>query len=125
MIRETGAFFRGHARALGQRLAGELDEGDRIKVLAALAKNPKLARRRVVGCLVLLTASLPLSGCETATNVAGKQGTGVAEVTNQSPQEAASNLASLTDVVQRNPASAEAYNTRGVAYARIGKFQAA
>ena len=36
-------------------------------------------------------------------------------------QEAQANLASLTDVVQRNPNSAEAYSTRGVAYAKIGK----
>src|ERR1700730_5256537 len=103
----------------------ELDKGDRMKVFAALVKNAKLPRRHAVGYFFLLAASLPLVGCETATNIMGKQGTGVAEVANQSPQEAASNLASLNDVIQRNPASAEAYNTRGVAYARIGKFQEA
>src|ERR1700724_562135 len=96
-----------------------------MKVFAALVKNPKLARRCAVRCFLLLAVSLPLAGCETATNIMGKQGTGVAEVANQSAQEAASNLASLTDVIQRNPMSAEAYNTRGVAYARIGKFQEA
>ncbi|MGH6936162.1 MAG: hypothetical protein ACRED2_08270, partial [Methylocella sp.] len=65
MIRETGACFRGHGRALGQRLADEVDQGDRIKVFAALVKNPKLARRHDVGCLALLAASLLLAGCET------------------------------------------------------------
>ena len=125
MIREPGACFRGDAAALGQLLAGELDKGDRMKVFAALVKNAKPVRRRVVGYFFLLAASMSLAGCEAATNIMGKQGTGVAEVANQSPQEAASNLASLTDVILRNPASAEAYNTRGVAYARIGKFQEA
>ena len=125
MIRKTGACFRGHALSPGQLLAGDVDKGDWIIVFAALVKNAKPARRRVVGCFLLLAASLPLAGCETATNIMGKQGTGVAEVANQSPQEASANLASLTDVIQRNPASAEAYNTRGVAYARIGKFQEA
>src|SRR3984893_1343687 len=103
MIRETGASFLGHAPSLGELLAGELDKGDRIKVVAAVVKNAKLARRRGVGCFLLLAASLPLAGCETATNIMGKQGTGAAEVANQSPPEAASNLASLNDVVQRNP----------------------
>ncbi len=65
---------------LGQLLAGELDKGDRIKVFAAFVKNAKPARRRVAGCCLLLAASLPLAGCETATNIMGKQGTGVAEV---------------------------------------------
>ncbi|HEX3494665.1 MAG TPA: tetratricopeptide repeat protein, partial [Methylocella sp.] len=126
MIRETGACFWDHAPALGQFMAGAFGKGDRIKVFAALVQNAKLARRRRTGaCALLLAASLPLAGCETATSIMGKQGTGVAEVAHQSPQEAASNLASLTDVIQRNPASAEAYNTRGVAYARIGKFQEA
>ncbi|HXN89654.1 MAG TPA: tetratricopeptide repeat protein, partial [Methylocella sp.] len=107
-------------------MASTFGKDDQIKVFAALVQNAKLARRRRTGaCALLLAASLPLAGCETATSIMGKQGTGVAEVAHQSPQEAASNLASLTDVIQRNPASAEAYNTRGVAYARIGKFQEA
>ena len=40
-----------------------------------------------------------------------------------SPEAAQANIASLTDVIQRNPNSAEAYNTRGVAYARIGQYR--
>ena len=35
------------------------------------------------------------------------------------------NIASLTDVVKRNPNSPEAYNTRGAAYARAGRYQEA
>ena len=66
-------------------------------------------------------AALSLAACELTSNVI-KSGTGVAEVANQSPQEAQANIASLTEVVQRNPNSAEAYSTRGVAYAKIGKF---
>ena len=126
MSRETGACLQGHAPAFGQLLAGELGKVDQMKVCAALLKNAKPARRRRTAAWALLLAvSLPLAGCETATNIMGKQGTGVAEVANQLPEEAARNLASLTDVILRNPLSAEAYNTRGVAYARTGKFQEA
>ncbi|MGH6820903.1 MAG: hypothetical protein ACREDU_08610, partial [Methylocella sp.] len=106
MIHETGACFRDHVPAPGQLLAGELDKGDRITGFGVLVKNTKPARRRVAGRFLLLVASLPLAGCETATNIMGKQGTGVAEVAHQSPQEAAANLASLTDVIRRNPTSA-------------------
>ena len=48
-------------------------------------------------------------------------GAGVAEIASESPQEASANIASLSDVIQKNP-TAEAYNTRGVAYARIGQL---
>ena len=34
----------------------------------------------------------------------------------------AGNIASLTDVIQRNPSDAAAYNTRGVVYAKLGKY---
>ena len=35
----------------------------------------------------------------------------------------AGNIASLTDVIQRNPNDSVAYNTRGIAYAKIGRYQ--
>jgi len=107
------------------RRTGEWDKGDRMMIFAPFVKIASLAQRSAVACALLLAISLALAGCETATNIMGKQGTGIAEVANQSPQEASANLASLTDVIQRNPTSAEAYNTRGVAYAKIGKFQEA
>jgi len=106
------------------RRTGEWDKGDRMMIFAPFVKIASLHN----GAPLLAPYCWPfpcLAGCETATNIMGKQGTGVAEVANQSPQEASANLASLTDVIQRNPTSAEAYNTRGVAYAKIGKFQEA
>ena len=89
----------------------------------AIAKSAKCAMPlRAVPYALAAFAAFALAGCESTSN-AIKSGTGVAEVANQSPQEAQANIASLTDVVQRNPNSAEAYSTRGVAYAKIGKFQ--
>ena len=105
------------------QLTGEWDKGYPMMVFPAFFDIATRAQRRAVVGLFSLTCSLLLAGCETATNIMGKQGTGVAEVADQSPQEASANLASLSDVIQRNPTSAEAYNTRGVAYAKIGKFQ--
>ncbi|MCI0467313.1 MAG: tetratricopeptide repeat protein, partial [Beijerinckiaceae bacterium] len=99
---------------------------DRRKVLAA--RENKAAPVRLGGKAALPALALGLTflfaGCETS-GLLSKQGKGVAEVANQSPEEAAANLASLTDVIQRNPSSSEAYNTRGTAYARLGKFQEA
>src|SRR6185437_2545512 len=71
-----------------------------------------------------LLASFGLAGCESMSNV-GSHGTGVAELATESPQEASTNIASLTEVIKNHPNSAVAYNTRGVAYARIGRFQEA
>ena len=34
----------------------------------------------------------------------------------------AGNIDSLTEVIQRNPSDAAAYNTRGVVYAKLGKY---
>ena len=119
----TSTHFRGLCSTI--RRTGEWDKGDRMMIFAPFVKIASLAQRSAVACALLMAISLALAGCETATNIMGKQGTGVAEVANQSPQEASANLASLTDVIQRNPSSAEAYNTRGVAYAKIGKFQEA
>src|SRR5664280_2136683 len=91
--------------------------------MMAIAKSAKRAMPlRATPYALAALAAFSLAGCESTSNVIGKSGTGVAEVANQSPQEAQANLASLTDVVQRNPNSAEAYSTRGVAYAKIGKF---
>jgi tetratricopeptide (TPR) repeat protein len=90
--------------------------------MMAVAKSAKRAMPlRAAPYALAALAALSLAGCESTSNVI-KSGAGVAEVANQSPQEAEANLASLTDVVQRNPNSAEAYSTRGVAYAKIGKF---
>ena len=71
----------------------------------------------------VLLVSLGLAGCETVGAV-GSVGMGIAEVTPPS-RDTSVNLASLSDVVARNPRDAEAYNTRGAAYARTGDFDKA
>ena len=92
---------------------------------AAIAKQAvgamPLRRAALSASTLAAIAAIALSSCESTSN-AIKSGAGVAEVATQSPQESQANLASLTDVVQRNPNSAEAYSTRGVAYAKAGKF---
>ena len=47
----------------------------------------------------------------------------VAEVEPDTTGAARGNIASLTDVIQRNPNDPTAYNTRGIAYAKIGQYQ--
>ena len=123
MAQITNTRFRGPFSNI--RRTGEWDKGDRMMVFTPCVNFALPAQGSALANALVLAISLALTGCETATNIMGKQGTGVAEVANQSPQEASANLASLTDVIQRNPTSAEAYNTRGVAYAKIGKFQEA
>ncbi len=47
----------------------------------------------------------------------------VAELESDTSGAQTTNIASLTEVVNRNPGDARAYNTRGAAYARIGAFR--
>ena len=86
------------------------------------AARPAPSSRRAALPLILLVG-LGLAGCETAGSV-GTVGLGVAEVTPRS-KDTSVNIASLSDVVARNPRDAEAYNTRGAAYARQGDFDKA
>jgi tetratricopeptide (TPR) repeat protein len=74
-------------------------------------------RRAGIATLVLLS----LAGCETATGIR-PPGRGIAEISDADSRSSAANIESLTDVIKRNPSSAEAYNTRGAAYARAGNF---
>ena len=71
-----------------------------------------------------MLAAASLAACENGGSL-GPAGAGVAEVSQETAQQSQANIASLTDVIQRNPSSAEAYNTRGVAYARIAQYDAA
>ena len=50
--------------------------------------------------------------------------THVAEVNADAGSQAsnAGNIASLTEVIERNPHDAAAYNTRGVVYAKLGRY---
>src|SRR5208283_1267898 len=85
-----------------------------------------LAPRR--GWAALAAAALAmamLDGCAAGDGIIRPAGRGIAETTETDARAADTNIASLTDVIKRNPSSGDAYNTRGVAYARIGRFQEA
>ena len=68
---------------------------------------------------VALTA-VALGGCETVGSAAGGRQYAVLEADTTGATNV--NIASLSEVVQRNPNDAAAYNTRGAAYARAGQF---
>ena len=70
-----------------------------------------------------LATALALAGC--SETIGGLSPAGhVAEVDADAGAQAsnAGNIASLTEVIQRNPSDATAYNTRGVVYAKLGKY---
>src|SRR4051812_36584549 len=69
--------------------------------------------------LVLAALSLGLAGCA-ATSGGGTQRIAVVEDDTQGVSKV--NIASLSDVIQRNPSDPSAYNTRGAAYARVGRY---
>ncbi|HUN11070.1 MAG TPA: tetratricopeptide repeat protein, partial [Rhabdaerophilum sp.] len=70
--------------------------------------------------LVAVLASA-LAACETVSSL---NPTGIAEVDDAAnSQAAATNIGSLSEVIRANPSDPQAYNTRGAAYARSGKFQ--
>ena len=87
------------------------------------ASRPRAVSARRVALPLVVLLGLGLAGCETAGSV-GTVGLGVAEVTPRS-KDTSVNIASLSEVVARNPHDAEAYNTRGAAYARQGDFDKA
>ncbi|KMO24930.1 hypothetical protein VP06_32890, partial [Methylobacterium aquaticum] len=69
---------------------------------------------RVLGATVL--TALALAGCDTVSRATATRQFAVVEADKTGATEV--NIASLTDVIQRNPSDAAAYNTRGAAYAR-------
>jgi lipoprotein NlpI len=87
--------------------------------VADRALRPILIPGAAFGALALM--SLGLTGCS---ETIGTPRTRVAEVVDTDPNAASANLASLSDVVKRNP-TPEAFNTRGVAYARVARYQEA
>src|ERR1700734_3391418 len=76
---------------------------------------------RVLARTALAAIALALAAC---TETLGGFNTHVAELDAEPAAQAsnAGNIASLTDVIQRNPSDAAAYNTRGVVYAKLGKY---
>ena len=69
----------------------------------------------------LAAIALMLAACS---ETLGGFNTHVAEVDAEPGAQAsnAGNIASLSEVIQRNPSDAAAYNTRGVVYAKLGKY---
>ena len=76
---------------------------------------------RILSRTALVAIALALAAC---TETLGGFNTHVAELDAEPAAQAsnAGNIASLTDVIQRNPSDAAAYNTRGVVYAKLGKY---
>jgi Tfp pilus assembly protein PilF len=70
--------------------------------------------------LGLALATLALAGCETTSRSASVPQVTVIEDDKQGTS--AVNIASLTEVIQRNPSDPSAYNTRGAAHARVGRY---
>ena len=68
---------------------------------------------------VIATLGLGLAGCE---SLSPSRSAGVAEVVQDTGGNQTANIASLSEVISRNPNDAVAYNTRGAAYARIGRY---
>ncbi|HEU6442049.1 MAG TPA: tetratricopeptide repeat protein, partial [Microvirga sp.] len=75
--------------------------------------------RRFAPLSLTLTA-LSLAACSTVGGGAPTQRIAVVEEDTQGTSQV--NIASLSDVIQRNPNDPGAYNTRGAAYARIGRY---
>ena len=79
--------------------------------------------RAVLGRGALLAlAALALAACSETMGSLTPSVNHVAEVDADSAA-APGNIASLTDVIQRNPNDSTAYNTRGIAYAKSGRYQ--
>src|SRR5262249_15993138 len=99
---------------------------ERMAILAGLSSgsgSSKLRRKSALPAFAIGLA-LCLAACETP-DVSTKPGKGVAEVADQTPEEAAANLASLTTVIQRTPPHPVASNPRACASARTGRLQEA
>jgi tetratricopeptide (TPR) repeat protein len=74
------------------------------------------SRRRLALCV---TASLALGGCE-VTSLGSRSA--VPESQQALSATSPTNIASLTDVVQRNPNDPQAYNMRGTVYGQAGRY---
>src|SRR6186713_3187702 len=82
----------------------------------APVRDPWLTVRRAALALALL-GGVALSGCQT-----GPTGE---LATIDTAQGSTQNIASLTAVIERNPRDPEAYNVRGSAYGRGGRYREA
>src|SRR5262245_48716775 len=70
---------------------------------------------------LVLVAALALVGCSGASEITGA----ISEPHDPGTALSPANLASLTDVVERNPADPQAYNIRGAVYGQAGQYEQA
>ena len=77
------------------------------------------------GPAAVICAALALAACSETLGPLQGAPSKVAEVDADNPGANAGNIASLTDVIQRNPGDSVAYNTRGIAYAKAGNYKSA
>ena len=80
---------------------------------------------RAAGPAAVICAALALAACSETLGPLQGAPSKVAEVDADNPGANAGNIASLTDVIQRNPSDSVAYNTRGIAYAKAGNYKSA
>ncbi len=83
--------------------------------------SPRDTGGRMLGATVL--TALTLAGCDTVSRATATRQFAVVVADKSGATEV--NIASLSDVIQRNPSDAAAYNTRGAAYARAGNYDSA
>src|SRR5690349_16919892 len=95
------------------RLDGSRHQMISMRTVARFPGRPALHGFAALGLL------LPLTACET---VSTARDPGVAVVNSTDPAAISANMTSRSAVIARNPNDAQAYNTRGAAYAKAGRF---
>ena len=83
---------------------------------SAMTHRPRAMRAGLAG-IALAAAAIALAGCETA-GVGSQLATTI-----DADQGSQENIASLTEVIRANPSDPAAYNVRGSAFGRAGRYQ--
>ena len=99
------------------------DERMPIKADPMLRRGAPAPMRLVQRLGFIAMIGFGLAACETVNRMSAVQS--VAELEQGDAEVVRANIASLSEVIERNPRDAAAYNTRGAAYARIGQFREA
>ena len=79
-------------------------------------------QRKFLMIAALASLAAPLAGCD---SVSGSAGRATPKSPTADPKAVAANIDSLDAVVAAHPSDPEAYNTRGVALAKIGNYDRA
>jgi cytochrome c-type biogenesis protein CcmH/NrfG len=121
-----------HGRLLVSGPPKQAGDVVQVNVVTMNVLTPRRCRRgHAVAGLVVAGLAVALAGCGTfdgGVGGAGQRGPRFAELddpNNANPNASQNNIGSLTEVITRNPNDATAYNTRGAAYARAGRFNEA